>query len=310
MRSSLSALLDTDSFVLAVACALLILALLLPPLPIKHDTYDYIVIFDITQSMDVQDYELNGSAISRLAFARKATELGLRQLPCGSRIGWGAFTGYRTLLLLAPVEVCANYGDLLSSLSKVDGTMRWENASEITKGVFWSMRAAKELPARPGVIFITDGQEAPPLDPNNPLPLFDDLKPGQIHGWLLGAGGDILMPIPRTDDDGNTMGFWRADDVLQPGEVVPGTIQGGTEHLSALRAGHLQNLAREVGFEYARLREPESIARAMRDKRFARREVARTDLSWAPLLAALALLAGRFSPIELPRLRRPFRRSV
>ena len=220
----------------------------------------------------------------------------LRELPCGSKVGWGAFAGYRTLILLAPVEVCENYGDLLTSLSKINGGMRWENASEITKGVYWSMRAAKELGSNPNVIFVTDGQEAPPIDPTNILPMFDDLKTGQVRGWLVGAGGYSLMPIPKTDDDGNRQGYWRADEVLQPGDTIAGSKTRGAEHLSALREPHLLDVAHEVGFDYARLSSSESIARVMLDKRFARRAKAATDLYWIPVVIALLLLAARFSP--------------
>jgi mxaL protein len=292
-------ILDTDSRAILVALVLLVVALALPAVPLKHDTYESIVILDITQSMDVEDYELGGTPTSRLAYAREAARRALRELPCGSRVGWGAFAGYRTLLLLAPVEVCENYGDLLTSLAKVDGSMRWENASEITKGVYWSMRAAKELGSSPNVIFVTDGQEAPPLDPTNILPMFDDLKVGQVHGWLIGAGGYSPLPIPKTDDDGNREGFWRADQVLQPGDLIPGSKSRGAEHLSALHEPHLQEIAHQVGFDYARLSSTESIARAMLDRRFARRAQAATDLYWIPALMALLLLAVRFAPLLL-----------
>jgi mxaL protein len=188
--------------------------------------------------------------------------------------------------------------------------MRWENASEITKGVYWSMRAAKDLGSHPNVIFVTDGQEAPPLDPDNVLPMFDDLKAGQVHGWLIGAGGFAPMPIPKTDEDGNRTGFWRADEVMQPGNITPGSKVRGAEHLSALRETHLQELARQVGFDYARLGNLESIARAMRDKRVARREKAPTDLYWIPALLALGLLAVRFAPFTGTRRRGARRGSV
>jgi mxaL protein len=292
----LRSILDADSRAILVALASLVIALILPAIPLQHDTYECIVILDITQSMDVEDYELGGAPTSRLAYARESARRALRELPCGSRVGWGAFAGYRTLLLLAPVEVCENYGDLLTSLAKVDGGMRWENASEITKGVYWSMRTAKELGSSPNVIFVTDGQEAPPLDPTNILPMFDDLKAGQVHGWLIGAGGYAPMPIPKTDDDGNREGYWRADQVLQPGDLIPGSKSRGAEHLSALREPHLQEIAHQVGFDYVRLSSTESIARAMLDRRFARRARAATDLYWIPALMALLLLAVRFAP--------------
>lgn len=295
-------ILPRDSRAIAIALLFLLIALFLPAVAVKRDTYECVVVFDITQSMDVEDYELSGKPVSRLGFAREAARRALRELPCGSRVGWGAFAGYRTLLLLAPVEVCENYGDLLSSLAKIDGSMRWENASEIAKGVYWSMRVAKELGSNPSVIFVTDGQEAPPLDPDNVLPMFDDLTAGQIRGWLVGTGGELPVPIPRTDDEGHRQGYWRADEVIQPGEASGKSR--GIEHLSALHQAHLEEIAHQVGFGYARMTSLESIAPAMLDKRFARRQAAAADLYWIPALLALVLLAVRFAPLGL-RKRRP-----
>jgi mxaL protein len=291
--------LDADARAILLALVLLLIALFVPPIPLKHDTYESLVIFDITQSMDVEDYDVGNTPVSRLKFARDAAKRALRELPCGSKVGWGAFAGYRTLILLAPVEVCENYGDLLTSLAKVNGSMRWENASEITKGVYWSMRAAKDLGTNPNIIFVTDGQEAPPIDPTNILPMFDDLKAGQVRGWLVGAGGYVPRPIPKTDDDGHRVGFWRADEVMQPGDIIQSSKVRGAEHLSSLREPHLQEVARQVGFGYMHLSSPATIADAMLDKRFARREKSLTDLYWIPALLALVLLAARFSPVSL-----------
>jgi len=79
------------------AVSIVALALVLPAVPLQHDTYESIVIFDITQSMDVEDYELGGAPATRLAYAREAARRALRELPCGSRVGWGAFAGYRAM---------------------------------------------------------------------------------------------------------------------------------------------------------------------------------------------------------------------
>jgi mxaL protein len=110
---------------IGLATLLLIAALLLPPFNVPRSSFDYIVVFDISQSMNVEDYALDGKPVSRLVYAREAARRALRNLPCGSRVGWAAFAEYRTLMLLAPVEVCRNYDDLLASLANIDGGMRW-----------------------------------------------------------------------------------------------------------------------------------------------------------------------------------------
>jgi mxaL protein len=288
---------EKDTRTISLACALLFVAPILPPFDLSRATYDYVVVFDISQSMNVEDYELAGKPVSRLAYARESARQALRMLPCGSRVGWAAFTEYRTLMLLAPVEVCRNYDDLLASLANIGGGMRWSNASEIAKGVFWAMRAARDTESGPDILFLTDGQEAPPVDPKQPLPLFDDLKVGSLHGWLMGVGGDTPRPIPRTDEEGRAIGYWRSFEVMQLNYTSSNrSIHDGTEHLSALREPYLKELARRVGFDYARLTGVESIGNALRDPRFARRRPVPTDLSWLPILAALALLVLHFRP--------------
>src|SRR5262249_11947542 len=228
MRSPL----QKQSRAITLTLALVIVALFMPTLKLPYPVYSYIVFFDITQSMDVEDYELDGAPVSRLTYARHALRRTLRDLPCGSRIGLGAFAEYRTLLLLAPVEVCGNYSDLLSLLDSINGRMRWRNASEITKGVYWSIRDAKQVDPHPNVIFGTHGQEAAPPRPWRQLN-FDDVKPGEIHGWLIGAGGYTPRPIPKTDRDGNRVGYWSAEDVIQRNDgVAEGQASQSREHLS------------------------------------------------------------------------------
>jgi mxaL protein len=308
LRAAIRNPFERGSLAISLALALLLLALFMPPVKLQRDTYDYIVVFDISQSMYVEDYELNGSPVSRLAFAQESARRALRSLPCGSRVGWGAFTGYRTMLLLAPVEVCANYSDLLASLAKIDGGMRWSEASEISKGIYWSIRAAQETDSHPSVLFLTDGQEAPPVDPGSPAPMLADLNGSTIRGWLLGTGGYTPSPIPKFDAEGRREGYWRSYEVIQVGSLEHESgVKVLGEHLSGLREPHLQELAKRIGFGYARIADESSLSLAMRDPRLSRRRAVATDLDWLPAGLALLILAWRFRPAIT--LRREARRT-
>ena len=291
------------SGLLVAAALLLLLALVLPSVTLPLERSDTIVAFDITQSMDVEDMQLAGEPASRLAFAREAARRALRELPCGSRVGWAAFTEYRTLLLLAPIEVCDNYNDLLATLAEIDGRMRWGNSSEVAKGVFWALRAARELGKDTTVVFLTDGQEAPPL---GALPRFDDVQAGQVRGWLVGVGGSVPQPIPRTDAQGARIGYWRASDVQQ--RAADGGPSGSHEHLSELREPHLRMLAGRTGLAYATLRDPQALAALMRDARLAHRAAVPVDLYAIPATLALLVLVLQFRPAA-PRQRRRLSRT-
>jgi mxaL protein len=279
----------------ALALLFLLAAIFIPPFKVSRTTYDYLVVFDITQSMNVEDYDLNGVPASRLTFAREAVRRTLHELPCGSRVGWGVFAEYRTLVLLAPIEVCSNYSDLLASLDRIDGRMRWGNASEVSKGLFWAMRGARDVGSHPRVLFLTDGQEAPPVDGEG-LAMFDDLKRGDIGGWLIGVGGYTPRPIPRTDADGRPMGFWHADEVVQRDTQPAGRATAVShEHLSEVREPYLRNLAREVDFEYLHMNSLNSIREAMLHPRFAEQRRAPTDFAWLAAVAALVTLVFGFA---------------
>ena len=92
-----------ERWLLAGAACALAACLLNPGWPVERARFDHVVVLDITQSMNVQDESLDGKPASRLAYAKQALRQALLQLPCGSRIGWGVFTEYRSFLLFEPV---------------------------------------------------------------------------------------------------------------------------------------------------------------------------------------------------------------
>ncbi|MCP3023923.1 VWA domain-containing protein [Cupriavidus basilensis] len=280
---------------LAVTLVLLVAAVWMPPLTLPRGTFRYMVTFDVTQSMNVEDMGSPEAPVSRLAYARGAMREALKHLPCGSEVGWAVFADYRALPLLTPLEVCANYDALLSSLDRIDSRMAWVNASSITKGLYWTLRMGKSMGDGTRVVFITDGHESPPLRPSEHSLL--NVTPGETGGWLFGVGGDTPIPIPKSDPDGNRIGYWRADEVVQLGAVSGGVAPAQSqEHLSALHEAHLEALARQTGLGYRRVAAPGALTSALLDGRLAHRQPVRTDLRWLPAVLALLLLTWHFLP--------------
>lgn len=312
-----------------LALLLTLLALADPRLPGSGPRHDWVLVLDVTQSMNVPDMPQRGpdgriQLLPRLAHAKASLDRLLPELPCGSRLGLALFTEFRSFLLLAPMEVCANYSELKTSLARIDGRMAWTGNSEVAKGLYGALNLAAALPDKPAVVFVTDGHESPPVNPRY-RPEFSG-TPGAVRGLIVGVGGDTPAPIPRSDPLGRPLGMWDADEVMQvdprslgrqgSGEAlvdtladqavrpIPGAVPG-REHLSALRGEYLQWLAEETRLGYHRLSEPEALRDALLDPALA--HPAETGHALAPWLsgaALLALLAGHLPALHWPRRRR------
>ena len=309
---------------LALALTLVAVALGRPMLPLSSDVFRHLVVFDITQSMNVGDATPSDDAPTRLEHAKAAVLEATTALPCGSEIGLGLFTGHRTFLMLAPVEVCASYADLSETVRAVDWKMAWASRSEIAKGVHSGLAIARDLGPTTSLVFLTDGHEAPPLHAEV-RPRFSG-DPGDVRGVLAGVGGPTPMPIPKLDPQGRNLGYWGADDVMQVDELslgrstsvteryagieaadVQARISSGTEHLSALREDYLRSLANGLELHYQRVGGAGDFEQAFQHPDLANVTERSSDLR--PLLAGIAalLVAGSYLiPGRWRRGRRPY----
>jgi mxaL protein len=300
---------DRGRWLLLLAALALAATFAQPGIELPRPLFEHVVVIDITQSMNVLDQRIDGATVSRLAAVKHALRVALDELPCGSKLGWAVFTENRSYLLLTPVEVCTHRAELRATLAGIDGRMAWSGGSEVAKALHSGIVVAKELPGRPALVFMTDGQEAPPLDPRH-RPAYDD-KQGEVSGLIVGVGELTPSPIPKLDPSGRPLGTWAADEVMQTdprnqgrggsvgGErmvddaATPPDAAGlgatpGREHLSGLREAYLQLLASENGFAYVHLLAPRELADALRAPALARPVVARVDGRVA--LAALAFV--------------------
>lgn len=315
-----------DRWLLGAAALALAGCFLNPGWTMQRSRFEHVIVLDVTQSMNVTDQQLDGKPVSRLAYAKYALRQSLLQLPCGSKLGWAIFTEYRSFLLLAPVEVCANQSELRSTLAQIDARMAWSGNSEIAKGVHSAIGIARQLPGAPSLVFVTDGHEAPPLNPRY-RPAFDD-KPGEVPGLVVGVGERLPSPIPKTDPQGRPLGFWGADEVMQAdvhslgrggsvaGEAMlddrAGTLPPslgatpGSEHLSGLREEYLRLLAREQGLAFIHLQSPQGLTAALTSPALARPVPFRGDGRVALAGLALVLLLARHAAPLWRRMRGAF----
>lgn len=296
-------------WLLVAACAALALTFLTPRLNLERPRYRLLLVLDITQSMNTMDTVLRGEPVSRIAFVRAVLHQALRELPCGSEAGLGIFTEYRSFVLLEPVEVCANFSELAATLDRMDYRMAWAGGSEVAKGLYSGLRIARALEPPAALVFVTDGHEAPPINPKY-RPQYDG-QAGDAKGLLVGVGGPALAPIPKFGVDGESLGFWASDEVMQidvysrgrggsvagermvDSEDVPTTRQAaGTEHLSSLKEPYLSQLASELGLSYHRLETAAGFMEALRVSGLGSQARAPADLRWVLAVIALAVVVA------------------
>jgi mxaL protein len=301
-----------DPRFICLALALLsgVIALFHPTLELSRAVFDHIVIVDITRSMNVADYRVEGRPTSRLETVKSALRSALRDLPCGSRLGLGLFTERRSFLLFEPIEVCSGFEAIDTAIERIDWRMAWGADSRIADGLYDALNQFQNHDAN--LIFVTDGQEAPPINPRYKRE-FGAFK-GKVKGLIVGAGGLTPVPIPKFDERGEAIGFYSEDDVPHRSSFglppkPPSEIEGyhernapfgserviGTEHLSSLKEDYLRQLTDETGLFYRRLEKPEELSAAMTRPELAHFETVAADIRWLPAgfaLAALFMLYG------------------
>lgn len=98
--------LDWRGRLLLAAIILLSITLFKPQANLPKRVFDWFIVLDITQSMNVRDMTEHNMAMSRLAYSKSAIRASLKSLPCGSRVAIGLFTERDTTTVTFPMEVC------------------------------------------------------------------------------------------------------------------------------------------------------------------------------------------------------------
>ncbi len=295
---------DFRVWCLAIALLLLMLIALFPTRLQQQSVYDLMAVVDITRSMNAEDYRLKGKPVSRLEFVKHSLRELARQLPCQSKLGLGVFTERRSTILFEPIEVCFGYAELEQAIDALDWRMAWAADSRISGGLLNAMQllANKKV----ALVFISDGQEAPPLNSRYRID-FADVK-GKLNGLIIGAGGMQAAVIPKYDGKGQRIGVYSPDDVphrssFGESDLNPEKIEGydarnapfgkhaviGSEHLSALQENYLQQLAGETGFNYQRLLQADSLYEAISHSALADKQPIEVDIRWQIALFVLLM---------------------
>ncbi|HEU4707980.1 MAG TPA: VWA domain-containing protein [Methylophilaceae bacterium] len=295
-----------DTVLLMAAFLLLVAAIFKPTVPIKRDIYSYLIVADISQSMNVVDMELHGKEVTRMTYMQDMLHQIVSSMPCGTNVSIGLFAGVSVAALYTPIEVCSNFAAIQDTIDHLDWRTGWSGNSRIRASMLSLARVIRSFPEPAQVVYFTDGEEAPKLHAFNT----EDLTNFQGgNGWLfVGIGGEKGAPIPKLDEKNQLIGYWSGESfAMQPGIAQISEANIGVRddnvaaaendrYLSKLDEEYLKSLSKEVHGDYVRGDNLQSVLRAMKQQKPARRDAAAYDLSW--VLASLAglLFIGAYMP--------------
>ena len=292
-----------DVAFLIAALLLLIIALFRPTAPVQRDIHTYLLVVDITQSMNAEDMRIAGKKTSRIAYTRRLLHDAIASMPCGTRVGVALFAGVVVSTIFHPVEVCASFDAIQDTVEHIEWRQAWHGNSRLGFGMLSASAALKALPEPARVVFFTDGEEAPMLHAFNRADL-SNWQGGS--GWLLvGIGGDEPTPVPKMDENNKVIGYWSENTYqLEPGiaQVSDETrgrrdnavaTQDYERYLSVLDEKYLQMLAKEIKARYIRGDSTPAVLSAIKEQPPARRDRAPMEIDWLfATLAGLSLVAA------------------
>jgi len=295
-----------DVTLLLAALLLLIVALFNPKIPVKRDIYSYILVADISQSMNTVDESLNDKPVSRMVFMQDLMHRLIGELPCGTNVSISLFAGVSVAALYTPIEVCENFDAINDTIDHLDWRTAWSGNSRVRASMTSLAKTIRSFPEPAQVVYFTDGEEAPRLHVFNRADL-TAFQGGE--DWLfVGIGSNKGTPIPKFDEYNQLIGYWSGESfAMQPGiaqisesnlGVRDDNVAGGTSdrYLSKLDEEYLKELSKEVNGMYVRGNSVQDVLGAMKKQKPARRDKAGFEVRWILAAAAGILFILAYTP--------------
>lgn len=292
-----------DATLLLSAFVLLVIALFQPSIPLKRNIYSYILIADISQSMNVPDMGSESKPITRIAHTQKMMHEVISALPCGTKVSIALFAGVSVAAMYTPIEVCRNFAAINDTIDHLDWRSGWSGNSRIRESMLTLAQVLRAFPEPAQVVYFTDGEEAPNLHAFNTRDL-SSFQGGD--DWLfVGVGSSKGTPIPKLDEKNQLIGYWSGESfAMQPGIAQISESNIGVRddnvataendrYLSKLDEEYLKSLAKEIDAKYVGGSNLQNILSAMKEQKPARRDIAPYEIDWilAGLAGILLLLA-------------------
>ena len=195
--------------VMVLALLLCLLAMYNPTLQFKKSITSYMLLVDVSQSMNAEDLVVEESPITRINYTKILLKQIIDKSDCGSFFSINIFVADNVANIIEPVEKCNNYDELMDTINKLEWRMAWKGNSRITFGIKSAAKMQDSLNFPSKILFFTDGDEAPKVNAINRVNL-DDFNLGE-ELIFVGVGGDAPVPVKRYNSRNMYVGYWGSD---------------------------------------------------------------------------------------------------
>ena len=195
--------------IMILALLLCLLAMYNPILQFKKSITSYMLLVDVSQSMNAEDLVVEDSPITRINYTKILLKQIIDKSDCGSFFSINIFVADNVANIIEPVEKCNNYDELMDTINKLEWRMAWKGNSRITFGIKSAAKMQDSLNFPSKILFFTDGDEAPKVNAINRVNL-DDFNLGE-ELIFVGVGGDTPVPVKRYNSRNMYVGYWGSD---------------------------------------------------------------------------------------------------
>ncbi len=296
-----------ETALLVIASLFLLLALVKPEIQLKQEVHNYLLVADISQSMNAEDMKVGTQSVSRLAYTQHLMKQVVKTSPCGTYVSVGVFAAENVALLFMPLEVCANFDIITDSIDHLEWRMAWSGNSRMTFGIKAAEATFEYLNIPAQMLFFTDGDEAPKANGINKLDI-SNVRIGK-NVIFVGVGGHEATPIKRFNANNKFVGYWGTDaaaesagggimynDASKDDPDPPVAYAEFDRFLSKLDVEHLKDMTNEIKGQYIEGADKLEFYEFVQSQTPAAKFVTAYSVRWIFLIIAALLVLATYIP--------------
>lgn len=295
-----------ETLLYVIAFILLVLAIFKPEIELKQEVHNYLLVADVSQSMNAEDEKIGHQPVSRLAYTRRLMHQIVQKSPCGTYFSVGIFASDNVALLITPLEVCNNLDAISDAIDHLEWRMAWKGNSRLSFGVRAAANTLDSLNVPAQMLFFTDGDESPRVN----VTIKQDLSGVQIGSnfSFVGVGDKVKVAVPRFNSANKRIGYWPITEnnagavgvtYSDPSQDEPDPPVASAEYdrfLSQLEEGYLITLASEINSKYIKGQDSAAFYDFVQKQKPAASFVTAYSVRWLYLTLAMLLILATFLP--------------